>query len=128
MLIPCRSTPRAPRTKATPSWPAVSRPETARRGRGSTDARRGAGRLRGRSGPPLPPAAPASAAKPLGLDPLSRCLERLPERERAVVVLSFYSERGSDEIAAELGLSPGNVRVVRHRALTRLRDCMGAPA
>jgi RNA polymerase sigma-70 factor (ECF subfamily) len=52
-------------------------------------------------------------------------VERLAERERAVVVLSFYSERGSDDIAAELGLSAGNVRVVRHRALARLRGCMG---
>ena len=95
------------------------------------DIRRGAARrerLLEQFGPALAPAAAASDAKPLDLDHLSRCLERLPERERAVVVLSFYSERGSDEIAAELGLSPGNVRVVRHRALTRLRDCMGAPA
>jgi RNA polymerase sigma-70 factor (ECF subfamily) len=75
-----------------------------------------------------PPAVAASDAKPLDLDHLSRCLDRLLERERAVVVLSFYSERGSDEIAAELGLSAGNVRVVRHRALTRLRDCMGPAA
>jgi RNA polymerase sigma-70 factor (ECF subfamily) len=64
-------------------------------------------------------------AGPLDLPRLAGCVERLAERERAVVVLSFYSERGSDEIAAELGLSAGNVRVVRHRALGRLRECMG---
>jgi RNA polymerase sigma-70 factor (ECF subfamily) len=64
----------------------------------------------------------------LDLDRLARCLERLPERERAVVVLSFCAERGSAEIGAELGLTPVNVRVVRHRALARLRECMEAAA
>jgi len=91
--------------------------------------RRGAARrerLLGQFGPGLAPAAAASDAAPLDIEHLTRCLERLAERERAVVVLSFYSERGSDEIAAELGLGAGNVRVVRHRALARLRDCMGA--
>jgi RNA polymerase sigma-70 factor (ECF subfamily) len=94
--------------------------------------RRGAARrerLLERFGPGLPAAAAASdGAAPPDLERLARCLERLAERERAVVVLSFHSERGSDEIAAELGLSPGNVRVVRHRALARLRACMGAAA
>ena len=49
---------------------------------------------------------------------------RLPERERTVTVLSFYADADPEEIGAELGLSPGNVRVVRHRALGRLRGCM----
>jgi len=95
------------------------------------DIRRGAARrerLLEHFGPGLAVAAAASDATPLDLERLGRCLERLAERERAVVVLSFYSERGSDEIAAELGLTAGNVRVVRHRALARLRDCMGAAA
>jgi RNA polymerase sigma-70 factor (ECF subfamily) len=95
------------------------------------DIRRGAARrqrLLEHYGSGLAPTGAASDAKPLDLERLTLCLERLPERERAVVALSFYSERGSDEIAVELGLSPGNVRVVRHRALTRLRDCMGAAA
>ena len=30
-----------------------------------------------------------------------------------------------DEVAKSLGLSTGNVRVIRHRAMGRLRDCMG---
>jgi RNA polymerase sigma-70 factor (ECF subfamily) len=42
-----------------------------------------------------------------------------------VVVLSFYAERDAEGIGLELGLSAGNVRVVRHRALSRLRACMG---
>ncbi len=90
------------------------------------DLRRGATRRRRlleRFGPDLAPAA-ASYEPLVDLDRLTGCLERLAERERSVVVLSFYAERTSDQIAAELGLSAGNVRVVRHRALARLRACM----
>lgn len=80
-------------------------------------------RLLERFGPELVPAAVCDAP-PVDLDGLARCLERLPERERSVVVMSFYAEAGSEQIGGELGLSTGNVRVVRHRALARLRACM----
>lgn len=68
------------------------------------------------------------APQPLALDPdrLADCLERLPERERSVVVMSFFAERAADEVGAQLGITGGNVRVIRHRALGRLRECMGA--
>jgi RNA polymerase sigma-70 factor (ECF subfamily) len=68
------------------------------------------------------------APEPLALDPdrLAGCLEALPERERSVVAMSFFADKQADEVAAELGISGGNVRVIRHRALARLRDCMGA--
>lgn len=65
---------------------------------------------------------------PLEVERLDECMERLPQRDRAVVALTFYAERSSGEIAAELTLSEGNVRVVRHRALARLRDCLERPA
>ena len=54
------------------------------------------------------------------------CLERLPERERSVLVMSFYDDRCSDEVGAALGLSAGNVRVIRHRGIEKLRHCVGA--
>jgi len=68
------------------------------------------------------------APEPLALDPdrLARCLEGLSERERSVVVLSFFADKPADEVGAELSISGGNVRVIRHRALARLRECMGA--
>jgi RNA polymerase sigma-70 factor (ECF subfamily) len=68
------------------------------------------------------------APEPLALDPdrLAGCLEALPERERSVVVMSFFADKQADEVGAELGISGGNVRVIRHRALGRLRECMGA--
>ena len=59
---------------------------------------------------------------------LADCLQRLAERDRSVLVMTFYAERSADEIAGELGLAAGNVRVVRHRALGRLRDCLEARA
>ena len=56
------------------------------------------------------------------------CLERLPERERSVIVLTFYDEQPSDAVGRELGLTPGNVRVIRHRGIDRLRRCVDSGA
>jgi RNA polymerase sigma-70 factor (ECF subfamily) len=56
---------------------------------------------------------------------LAECLAQLAERERTVLLLSFYADKSADEAARELALAPGNVRVIRHRALGRLRACMG---
>jgi RNA polymerase sigma-70 factor (ECF subfamily) len=69
-------------------------------------------------------AVPSEPEPAIDLDRLTACLERVSERERTVLVLTFHSDRSADEIAVELGMSAGNVRVVRHRALARLRDCM----
>lgn len=55
---------------------------------------------------------------------LARCLDGLSERERAVLLMSFYEDRPAGEVAEALGLSAGNVRVIRHRGIERLRDCM----
>ena len=52
------------------------------------------------------------------------CLDRLPERERSVLVMTFYDDRPSDAVAGELGLSAGNVRVIRHRGIDKLRRCV----
>lgn len=68
--------------------------------------------------------ADASVAPRLDEERLVSCLDRLPERERAVVVMTFYEDRQADEVAALLALTAGNVRVIRHRALNRLRDCV----
>ncbi len=74
------------------------------------------------------PAVDASRAPALDHARLRECLERLAERERSVLVLSFYDERPARAVGAELGLSEANVRVIRHRALARLRDCVEAGA
>lgn len=68
----------------------------------------------------------AEAAEPRPLDEarLAHCLGVLSERERSVVLLAFAGDKSAEETGAELGLTPGNVRVIRHRALARLRECM----
>ncbi len=59
---------------------------------------------------------------------LASCFEKLAPRARTLLGLAFFAERSGDEIARELGVSAGNVRVLRHRALEQLHACMeGAP-
>jgi len=55
---------------------------------------------------------------------LESCLQHLPERERSVLVMTFYDDRPADEVGTALGLTPGNVRVIRHRGIERLRRCV----
>ncbi|HKT20849.1 MAG TPA: sigma-70 family RNA polymerase sigma factor [Stellaceae bacterium] len=66
-----------------------------------------------------------AASDTLDREKLVRCLEGLAERERSVLIASFFSEKSAAEVGQALGLSGENVRVIRHRALRRLRDCMG---
>jgi RNA polymerase sigma-70 factor (ECF subfamily) len=60
----------------------------------------------------------------LDVDRLERCLRRLGERERLVVLLTFYGEKTTTDVGRELAVSEGNVRVIRHRAIQRLRACV----
>jgi RNA polymerase sigma-70 factor (ECF subfamily) len=55
---------------------------------------------------------------------LRHCLQALPERERSVLVMTFYDECPADVLGTQLGLNPGHVRVIRHRGLEHLRNCM----
>jgi RNA polymerase sigma-70 factor (ECF subfamily) len=85
------------------------------------ERRRGA--LLARFGPSwaetVAPAPHAETAK------LAQCLQRLTPRDRTVVVLTYYADRDGDEIGRALEMSPGNVRVARHRALKQLLACIG---
>jgi RNA polymerase sigma-70 factor (ECF subfamily) len=90
-------------------------------------ARRGTRRradLLERFGPAL--AAVVEPPRDHGIDRrrLASCLSKLAPRARVVLALSFFAERETEEIAAELGVSTGNVRVLRHRALADLHACM----
>ncbi|HJL16738.1 MAG TPA: sigma-70 family RNA polymerase sigma factor [Sandaracinaceae bacterium LLY-WYZ-13_1] len=60
----------------------------------------------------------------LDRDRLAECVRALPERQRTVVLLTFYAEEDGAAIAEELGTSLGNVRVMRHRALASLHACV----
>ena len=67
--------------------------------------------------------APSSIAA-LDAPRVAACLRGLAERDRLVVLLTFYAEREAPRIAEDLGVSPGAVRAIRHRAMARLRDCV----
>ena len=69
----------------------------------------------------LPPP-PALEAVEIGA--LFRCLRGLEPRGRSVIELSFNEERSTEEIAVIVETPPGNVRVLRHRALAQLRQCL----
>jgi RNA polymerase sigma-70 factor (ECF subfamily) len=55
---------------------------------------------------------------------LDGCLGKLEARARNVVLATFVDERDADDVGRSMGLSAGNVRVIRHRALAHLHDCM----
>jgi RNA polymerase sigma factor (sigma-70 family) len=52
------------------------------------------------------------------------CLSRVTERARQVLRGRFEAEEPDARIAARLGLSEPNVRVLRHRTLAFLRECL----
>lgn len=74
----------------------------------------------------LEPATGAAPGTP-DTDRLQHCLQALPERERSVIVMTFFEDSPAEVLGAHLGLTPGNVRVIRHRGLRHLRDCLDAP-
>lgn len=84
-------------------------------------------RLLEQFGADLPATAPA--AEPLvDREQLSRCVQNLKERERTVIVMTFYDEQTGADLAHFLGVSEANVRVIRHRAIHQLRACLGVAA
>jgi RNA polymerase sigma-70 factor, ECF subfamily len=94
------------------------------------DLRRGAQRkqrLLDRFGADLVAPVPSSLPH-LDQERLTRCVENLKERERTVVVMTFFDEKAGADVASFLGVSEANVRVIRHRAIRELRECMGVAA
>jgi RNA polymerase sigma-70 factor, ECF subfamily len=55
---------------------------------------------------------------------LEDCMSQLSKRARELMRLGFMESLGHAEVAAALDLSPANARVLRHRTLASLRDCM----
>jgi RNA polymerase sigma-70 factor (sigma-E family) len=65
--------------------------------------------------------APDHAAEYTERDALLAEVGKLPRRQRAVLVLRYYEDRGDSEIAELLGCSAGTVRSHASRALAALR-------
>ena len=61
---------------------------------------------------------------------LAGCMRTLAEVPRAVVTLRMLDEVPGDDVARILGITPGHVAVLLHRAKANLLACMtdSAPA
>ena len=55
---------------------------------------------------------------------LASCVGRLAEVQRAVVTLRMLEEQPGEDVARALGISPGHVAVLLHRAKASLHACM----
>jgi len=53
-----------------------------------------------------------------------QALDRLPARQREVLLLRYYEDLSEAEIAARLGCAPGTVKSSAARALRALRDML----
>jgi RNA polymerase sigma-70 factor (sigma-E family) len=58
-------------------------------------------------------------------DALLQALDRLPPRQRAVIVLRYYEDLSEAATADTLGMSVGSVKSQASRGLARLRDLLG---
>ncbi len=63
-----------------------------------------------------------------GLDAASRSLGKLPQRSARALVMSDLEGFETDEVCAELGVTPNNLWVMLHRARKTVRDAIAAQA
>lgn len=61
---------------------------------------------------------------PPELDETWRQLAKLPNRQRAALVMRFYEDLPEDEIAKALDCRPATVRSLVHRGLARLKEIL----
>jgi RNA polymerase sigma factor (sigma-70 family) len=66
-------------------------------------------------------AEPVKVVRAPEVDEAWLALDRLPFRQRAVIVLRYYADLPEAEIAEVLGCRIGTVKSARHRALLKLR-------
>jgi RNA polymerase sigma-70 factor (ECF subfamily) len=71
--------------------------------------------------PDLPDPSPQQASELLWV------LHRLPDRQRAAIVMHYYADRPVRDVAAALGMSQGTARVHLHRGRRRLRQLLEGP-
>ena len=53
-------------------------------------------------------------------------VKELPEQQRMALVLKFQEDMRIEDIAVAMGKTPGAVKLLIHRGVTRLRDVAGA--
>lgn len=86
------------------------------------------------------PHGPVDAVAAEGVDPdaqldahadaarLDACVAALGDAQRAVVRLRLLEDRPGSDVARQLGLTPGHVAVLLHRARAALAVCLGVTA
>ena len=89
---------------------------------------------RGKSGPLLD-GIPVDSAGPedlvehrLVLNEVMEAAQKLPEAQRQVIALRFGAGLTVAETARAMGKGEGNVKVIQHKAIAKLREMMGQPA
>lgn len=80
--------------------------------------------LRDRRAHPTLVSAEDAAISAAGSADLFRRLQRLPARQREVLVLRYYLDLSEAQIADALGIAPGSVKAHAHRGLAALRTEM----
>lgn len=70
---------------------------------------------------------PTEDAETADLERALRLIRTLPEDMADAVLLRYMEDLDASEIAAIIGTSPGNVRVLLHRGIERLNRAIGAP-
>jgi RNA polymerase sigma factor (sigma-70 family) len=58
---------------------------------------------------------------------LEGCVRRLADLQRAVLLLRLFDGSAGDDVARSLGIQPGHVAVLLHRAKANLARCMTEP-
>ena len=55
---------------------------------------------------------------------IKRAMNNLPEIYKDIIIMKFIDDLSNNEIAEVLGKSEGNIRVLAHRALKKLREML----
>ncbi|MEX0682979.1 MAG: sigma-70 family RNA polymerase sigma factor [Dehalococcoidia bacterium] len=88
---------------------------------------------RGRSSPltdglPIGTAGPEELVESrLVLNEVLKAAQRLPDAQRQVIALRFSAGLSVAETARAMGKGEGNVKVIQHKAIAKLREMMGQP-
>ncbi len=73
---------------------------------------------------PPPPLAAVPGADAVADPAIAAAIARLPLDQRSVVVLRFYLDWSTEEVAEAIGVAPGTVKSRLHRALRRLESSL----
>jgi len=61
----------------------------------------------------------------LALNEIMDAAQRLPDAQRQVIALRFAAELSVAETARAMGKGEGNVKVIQHKAISKLREILG---